>query len=90
MEILFTPRGWADYQHWLRHHPPTLRKIHQLLESIRKDPYGGIGKPEPLKHRLQGMWSRRIDTEHRLVYRLIPEGDRVIRMEIVACRYHYQ
>lgn len=89
MELLFTARGWEDYQHWQRHHPPTARKIHRLLDAIRKDPYGGIGNPEPLKYRLQGMWSRRIDQEHRLIYRIILDGDRVVRVEVVACSYHY-
>ena len=89
MDFLFTPKGWEDYSHWLRHHLPTVRKVHRLLESIQQDPYGGIGKPEPLKHRLHGLWSRRIDQEHRLVYRIVMEGERVARIEVMACRYHY-
>jgi toxin YoeB len=89
MEFLFTSRGWEDYAHWLQHHPPTVRKIHRLLQSIRKDPYTGMGKPEPLKYRLHGMWSRRIDQEHRLIYRIVLDAEKVVRIDVVACLYHY-
>lgn len=82
--ISFRDRAWADYLHWQQTDKSKLKRINQLIRDIQRDPFDGIGKPEPLRHDLAGLWSRRIDDEHRLVYNV--EGDNVI---IVQCRYHY-
>jgi toxin YoeB len=84
MRLCFTPRGWEDYQYWLDTDRATLRRLHRLIEAALRDPFGGIGKPEPLRHMLAGCWSRRIDEEHRLVY--LVDGDDVV---ILQARYHY-
>lgn len=84
MKISFLPNAWDDYQDWIKHDKRILKKINQLLEDIQRDPYDGIGKPEPLKHELSGAWSRRITDEHRLVYTL----DKY-EINIVSCKLHY-
>ena len=84
MLIRFHPRGWEDYLYWQQTDKAMLRKVNQLIEAIRREPFGGIGKPEPLRHDLRGYWSRRITDEHRLVY--FVAGDTV---DILQCRYHY-
>lgn len=81
--ISFTPDGWAQYTaHTDR---ALLRRIHSLIADIARNGHEGIGKPEPLRHELSGWWSRRINDEHRLVYRIV--GDDI---EIASCRYHYR
>ncbi len=85
MNILFSSRGWEDYLYWQQFDKKILKKINDLLKDIRRTPYEGIGKPEPLQHALSGFWSRRITSEHRLVYRV--EGD---TMQVVQARYHYE
>lgn len=82
--ISFRDRAWADYLHWQETDKAKFKRINQLIRDIQRDPFGGIGKPEPLRHNLAGLWSRRIDDEHRLVYAV--EGENLI---IVQCRYHY-
>lgn len=84
MRLEFSSRGWEDIQHWLATDTKLLKRIFRLIEEMRRDPFHGTGKPEPLKHDLKGAWSRRIDAKHRLVYRV--ENDLLI---ILACRYHY-
>lgn len=84
MNILFTSRGWSHYRHWQDNDATMLRKVNRLIEECRRHPFEGTGKPEPLKGDLSGFWSRRIDREHRLVYRATATA-----LEIVACRYHY-
>jgi toxin YoeB len=84
MPIRFHPRGWEDCLHWQRTDKAMLRKVNQLIEAIRREPFGGLGQPEPLRHDLRGYWSRRITDEHRLVY--FVAGDTV---DILQCRYHY-
>ncbi len=74
----------ADYRYWKTNQPGKAAKIKALLENILDTPFTGIGKPEPLMFEFHGYWSRRIDREHRLVYKV--EGDTVV---VVACRYHY-
>lgn len=88
MKLLFTPDGWDDYLHWQGTDDKTLRKINDLIRDIRRNPFTGIGKPEPLKENLAGWWSRRIAADHRLVYRVVGKGDEQ-RLEIAHCRYHY-
>ena len=85
MNVLFTEAAWGDYLYWQAEDKKTLKKINELIKEIKRSLYEGIGKPEPLRHQLQGYWSRRIDLEHRLVYRL---DDRKT-LVIIACRYHY-
>ncbi|HXB36774.1 MAG TPA: Txe/YoeB family addiction module toxin [Acidimicrobiales bacterium] len=85
MRLVFTPHGWADYLHWQSVDKKTLKRINRLIEDTVRDPFAGIGKPEPLRHVLQGCWSRRIDAEHRLVY-LVEDEDLVI----LQARYHYE
>ena len=84
MEVVFIEQGWEDYLYWQSHDKKILKKINTLLRDINRDPFNGIGSPEPLKHNLAGYWSRRITLEHRLVYRMLAGQIRVIQ-----CRYHY-
>ena len=82
--IEFDPAAWEDFSFWLAADLKTARRIARLITEIQRDPFRGIGKPEPLKGDLSGYWSRRIDDEHRLVYRV--DGDTV---RILIARYHY-
>lgn len=84
MNLLFTERAWAHYLHWQATDKAMLRKLNRLIEECLRHPSEGTGKPEPLKGDLSGFWSRRIDREHRLVYRVTAAS-----LEIVQCRYHY-
>ncbi|MBI5815749.1 MAG: Txe/YoeB family addiction module toxin [Nitrospinae bacterium] len=83
--ISFTGGAWEDYLHWSRTDRKKLARINELIKDIQRDPFRGIGKPEPLKHALAGYWSRRIDDMHRLVYKVDASGGLVI----LQCRYHY-
>lgn len=82
--IIFSKNAWEDYISWQTEDKKTLKKINALIKDIQRIPYEGIGKPEPLKFDLAGLWSRRIDLEHRLVYCI--DGTDLL---IYACRYHY-
>jgi toxin YoeB len=84
MNILFTDDAWEDYLYWQQTDKQTLRKINQLLKEIQRTPFSGVGKPEPLKHQLQGCWSRRINSEHRLVYEITDN-----MLKVIGCRFHY-
>jgi toxin YoeB len=84
MRLIFSKNAWEDYTSWLAEDTKMLRKINELIRVIQRTPYEGAGKPEPLKYDLAGLWSRRIDREHRLVYRI--SGDDLL---IFSCRYHY-
>jgi toxin YoeB len=84
MRIIFSKNAWEDYTSWQTEVKKILRKINNLIKDIQRSPYEGIGKPEPLKYDLAGLWSRRIDLEHRLVYKI--EDDDLL---IYACFYHY-
>ena len=89
MRLLWSPRSWHEYEFWLRQDVSIALKINDLLRDIRRDPFRGIGKPEPLKADFHGWWSRRITGEHRLIYRVIgPKNDR--HLEIAQCRFHYR
>lgn len=83
-EIGFTENGWEDYQHWRNSDPKLFEKLNDLLDACMTDPFKGIGKPEPLKGNLTGLWSRRIDREHRLVYAM-----EAGTLYVIQCRYHY-
>jgi toxin YoeB len=84
MKILFADNAWEDYLYWQKTDKKTLKRINELIKDIQRSKYKGIGKPEPLKHSLSGYWSRRIDSSHRLVYRI--EDDCIY---IAQLRYHY-
>jgi toxin YoeB len=83
-QLTFTSEAWEDYLFWQIHDKQILKKINRLLKDCQRQPFAGIGKPEPLRGDLAGAWSRRITEEHRLVYLVT---DQAIR--ISACRYHY-
>ena len=82
--IIFSKNAWEDYTSWQNQDKKTLKKINSLIKDIQSSPYEGIGKPEPLKYDLAGLWSRRIDREHRLVYSVEEED-----LQIYSCKYHY-
>ena len=83
-KLTFSDEAWEDYLHWQETDRARLRRINQLIKEIRRNPHDGIGKPEPLKHQLAGWWSRRIDAEHRFVYRVTEQA-----VEIAGLRNHY-
>jgi len=80
----FDPLGFDDLSYWIETDRKMALRIIKLIEDIQRDPFSGIGKPEPLKHELSGCWSRRIDDQHRLVYQILPN-----KIRILACRFHY-
>jgi len=82
--LVFTANAWEDYVYWQKVDRKMVKKINDLIKVIKRTPFDGIGKPEPLRYDLAGYWSRRIDLEHRLVYQV--NGDELL---IYACRYHY-
>ncbi|MFY7788070.1 MAG: Txe/YoeB family addiction module toxin [Thermoflexibacteraceae bacterium] len=84
MRYIFTDESWEDYLYWQQTDKKKLKKINDLLKEITRSPFDGLGKPEPLKHQYAGFWSRRIDEEHRLIYKY--EDDTVF---IAKCRFHY-
>ena len=88
MKLLWAEAASEDYMHWQANSQDMLKKINELTRDTRRDPFSGLGKPEPLKGPLQGWWSRRITGEHRLVYRISGSGDAQF-LEIAQCRYHY-
>lgn len=84
MQIKFDAAAWDDYLFWQTTDRAILKRINQLIKEIQREPFTGIGKPEPLKHALSGFWSRRIDDRHRLVYAI--NSDTLL---IAQCRDHY-
>lgn len=88
MKISFFPTAWEDYLHWQTTDKKLLIRLNGLLRECQRTPYTGTGKPEALRGNLAGWWSRRLDREHRLVYRISGTGD-AQRLEIAQCRYHY-
>ncbi len=84
MIVKFADAAWEDYLYWQRADRKVLRRINELIKAIQREPFRGIGKPEPLKGNWSGFWSRRIDRQHRLVYAV--EKD---ELQIAQCRYHY-
>ena len=88
MKLVWTKNAWDDYLHWQSTDRAILARINELIGDIRRSPFSGIGKAEPLKASLAGWWSRRITGEHRLVYRITGEGGEQ-QIEIAQCRYHY-
>lgn len=84
MQLLWEDRAWDDYLYWQKQDKKTLKRINTLINDIKRNPFDGIGKPEPLKENLSGYWSRRIDDKNRVVYY---EQDNIVY--ILACRGHY-
>ena len=84
MNLQFTPTGWEDYLYWQNTDRVMLKRLNRLLVDTLRDPFAGIGKPEPLRHMFQGAWSRRIDDEHRVVYMVV--GDSLV---VIQARHHY-
>jgi len=88
VKLVFWPTAWEDYLYWQAEDPKLLARLNDLIKECRRDPFRGTGKPEPLAGNLSGWWSRRINSEHRLVYRVSGKGDSQAP-EIAQCRYHY-
>jgi toxin YoeB len=84
MKLIFSEQAWEDYLHWQKTDKKLLQRINTIIKDISRSPFEGIGKPEPLKNALSGFWSRRINDEHRIVYK-IADGS----MLIAQLRYHY-
>ena len=84
MKLVFAALAWEDYLYWQKQDRKLVERINKLIEATARDPFTGIGKPEPLKHAFAGFWSRRINDEHRMVYRMT--GD---QLEIAQLRFHY-
>ena len=82
--LAWTDEAWGDYLHWQTQDKKTLKRINKLITDVKRSPFEGIGKPEPLKENLSGFWSRRIDDTNRLVY--VIDDDAIT---IISCRYHY-
>jgi toxin YoeB len=89
LKVLFDAHGWDDYLHWVDADPKIHRRLNELIQDIRRQPFSGIGKPEPLKGKLAGWWSRRITSEHRLVYRVEGRGGDDQHVIVAQCRHHY-
>ena len=83
-KLAWDKNGWSDYLYWQNQDRKTLKRINKVLEDVMRNPFDGIGKPEPLKENLSGYWSRRIDEANRLVYKV--EENYII---VISCRYHY-
>jgi len=84
MKLIFAEDAWEDYLYWQRMDKKLLQRINTLIKEIQRSPFEGIGKPEPLKHHLSGYWSRRINDEHRIVYKMDTDA-----LLIAQLRYHY-
>lgn len=88
MKVVFAEEGWEDYLHWQSSDRVVLERLTRLINECRRTPFKGLGKPEPLKENRKGWWSRRIDGEHRLIYRVSGTGLEQA-LEIAQCRFHY-
>ena len=86
MNLIFTEQAWDDYLWFQVNERKLLKKINTLIKDIQREPYDGLGKPEALKSNLSGYWSRRIDSEHRLVYEV---NDTHTEIVLISCRHHY-
>ena len=84
MKLIFSEHAWSDYLYWQKTDKKILKRINLLINDVQRSPHDGIGKPEPLKHALSGYWSRRINNEHRFVYKVSDDS-----MLIAQLRYHY-
>lgn len=84
MKLIFSDEAWEDYLYWQKQDKKIVERINKLITQVKREPFSGVGKPEPLKHALSGYWSRRINDEHRMVYAI--EGDSLLLAQL---RYHY-
>jgi toxin YoeB len=84
MKLIFSAHAWEDYLYWQQTDKKMLKRINKLINEIHRSPFKGIGKPEPLRHGLSGYWSRRINDEHRIVYKVAEDA-----LFIAQLRYHY-
>lgn len=84
MKYIFVDESWEDYLYWQKTDKKKLRRINELLKSISREPYEGIGNPEPLRYKYAGFWSHRIDNEHRLIFQV--SEDEIL---IAKCRFHF-
>ena len=84
MKLIFSDEAWDDYLYWQKNDRRMVERINKLIQDVLREPFSGLGKPEPLKHALSGFWSRRITDEHRMVYRI--EADALLLAQL---RYHY-
>ncbi|MEA2605212.1 MAG: toxin YoeB [Acidobacteriota bacterium] len=84
MKLIFSEQAWEDYLYWQKTDRKALVRINQLIREIQREPFSGTGKPEPLKHAFGGYWSRRINNEHRIIYKI--QDDSVLLAQL---RYHY-
>ncbi len=84
MKLIFSEHAWDDYMYWQKTDKKIAKRVNLIIKDIQRNKYEGIGKPEPLKHNLSGYWSRRIDSVHRIVYKI--ENDSIL---IAQLRYHY-
>ncbi len=84
MKLIFAEKAWEDYLYWQKTDKKMVNRIHALIKDIQREAFKGIGKPEPLKHALSGYWSRRINDEHRIVYKIVDGA-----ILIAQLRYHY-
>ncbi|MEA2048676.1 MAG: Txe/YoeB family addiction module toxin [Campylobacterota bacterium] len=84
MRLIWSEKSWEDYLYWQSHDKKILKKVNNLIKDIKREPFDGLGKPEPLRYELAGCWSRRITDEHRIVYVIEDQN-----INIVSCRFHY-
>ena len=84
MKVVFADQGWDDFTYWVEHDRKIAKRIIRLIKDVEREPFEGLGKPEPLKHDLSGFWSRRITEEHRLVYAV--DKSQIL---VAQARYHY-
>ena len=89
MRIEWTASGWADYVHWQDADRDMVIRINVLIKDTSRNPFAGLGKPEPLRGEFAGWWSRRITSDHRMIYRITGKGEQQ-RLEIASCRFHYR
>jgi len=90
MNVLFSKTAWEQYKDWQIRDEKVVERIHELAKATQRDPFKGIGKPEPLRQNLKGYWSRRITSEHRMVYRIVGAKNEAQRIEILTCEFHYR
>ena len=84
MKLIFAEQAWEDYLYWQKTDRKVLERVNTLIRDIQREPFGGVGKPEPLKHAFAGYWSRRINDEHRIIYKVRDDS-----LLIAQLRYHY-
>lgn len=89
MNVLFSKTAWQQYQNWQNEDRLMIIKINDLIKSIQRTPFKGIGKPEPLRQNLKGYWSRRMSKEYRIVYRVVGKVNEGQRVEVLTCYLHY-